>query len=198
MGKSYARRGVTPPRNWEPRKGDVVYIQGHKTAIKRVGVSDGVPYVWFTRSVDGTTAMSVGNLRQVAYVEDRQSNPTIPKSFVPARVRRLKNGQLHIEIVRNPVKRTGKHSGRAAMASWPHADTSARGLLRRKSSVKRSRRRYYYGVAGGAWHGEARTHEAAKNKAAALARKRGAGGFWVQNTITGSILSYSLNPRRRR
>lgn len=71
MGRSYILKGVSLPRDYTPSKGDKLFIEGRRTAIKRVYAVDNgsTPYVDFTRSVDGTTAMSVGNLRQVARLD---------------------------------------------------------------------------------------------------------------------------------
>lgn len=56
---------------FDPRKGDVFYISGKTATIKRVGKdTDGTDYVWFERSVDGITAMSVSNLYQAASVPE--------------------------------------------------------------------------------------------------------------------------------
>ena len=99
MGRSYVVRGVIPPRYWEPSKGDVVYVEGTKTRIARVGTQDGTPYVWLRPHVRGTFAMSVGNLKQVARIEPRAAaaNP-IPRSWTPARVRRLKSGRVQVAV----------------------------------------------------------------------------------------------------
>lgn len=69
-GRSYVRRGVSIPHSHRFKAGDVVYLMGHKAVIKRVGVSDGVDYVWFVRPVDGTLAMSDRNLRQAGYIDE--------------------------------------------------------------------------------------------------------------------------------
>lgn len=100
-GGSYRQVGASIPPGWSPKKGDVVYLEGVKTTIKRVGVDDGTPYVWFTRSVRGTSAMSVANLRQAARI-DTARNPMaglpIGKWFntavdgVKTQVRRTKAG----------------------------------------------------------------------------------------------------------
>jgi len=71
-GRSFVSRGESVPRGYEPKAGEVWYLGGRKAIIKRVGVSDGTPYVWFVRPVDGTLAMSVANLIQAAKV---QRNP---------------------------------------------------------------------------------------------------------------------------
>ena len=73
-GRSYVRRGVPPPRYWEPRQGDVVYIEGTKTTLGRPGGPDGDMFP-LKPSVHGTTAMGAANLRQVAMVEPREGNP---------------------------------------------------------------------------------------------------------------------------
>lgn len=101
MGRSYAVKGVMPPRYWEPKKGDVVYLEGTKTSIKRVGSDDGTPYVWFTRSVRGTVAMSVRNLQMIARIApSTQQNPTIKRGKkIKARwVRRNANGTITVAI----------------------------------------------------------------------------------------------------
>lgn len=73
MGKTYAVKGVSIPRNYQPKIGDKVYIEGKRTGIKGVIAAEpGIrpEYVWFTRAIDGTVAMSTDNLRQCARLEE--------------------------------------------------------------------------------------------------------------------------------
>jgi len=102
MGRSYVIRGVIPPRYWEPSKGDVVYVEGTKTRIARVGTQDGTPYVWFRPHVRGTFAMSVGNLKQVARIEPRGplANPRalLSRTWTRGKVRRLKDGRVQVAV----------------------------------------------------------------------------------------------------
>ena len=102
-GRSYVRRGRSLMRYEEPVAGQVFYLGGRKGEVKRVGVSDGTPHVWFKRPVDGTFAMSVGNFRQAAYVEDAagQQNPSkaLPlNKWLPAQVRRV-GKQIKVKVL---------------------------------------------------------------------------------------------------
>ena len=106
MGRSYVRRGVSMPPWWEPRRGDVVYLEGRKTKISRVGTSDGTPYVWFRPQAGGTIAMSVRNLRQAAYVDEgslhppsyAKQNPLKIGKWIKAKIKKLRNGKFRIEV----------------------------------------------------------------------------------------------------
>ncbi len=69
MGKSYVVKGEALPRNYQPKKGDRLFIEGRKATIKTViAANEGIrpEYVYFVRAVDGTTGMSTANLRMVA------------------------------------------------------------------------------------------------------------------------------------
>jgi hypothetical protein len=71
-GRSYVRRGVPPPRYWEPKPGDVVYIEGTKTRLGTPSRND--PDMFPLRPpVRGTTAMGAANLRQVAMIEPKEN-----------------------------------------------------------------------------------------------------------------------------
>ena len=64
-GRSYAAKGSPPPRGWEPKTGNVVYIEGRKT---KLGAKDSDGLFRLRPPINGTTAMSGGNLRQVARI----------------------------------------------------------------------------------------------------------------------------------
>lgn len=86
MGRSYVQQGVNigvPRYSFDPRKGDEFFIQGKKTAVKRMEGD----YVHLTRSIDGMSAMSVSNLYQMARVPETSR-------FAPYEVRvRHQNGK---------------------------------------------------------------------------------------------------------
>lgn len=65
MGQSYPVRGVSPPRGWTPKQGDVVYLQGKRTTL---GKPDGDMFP-LRPPVDGTTDMAACNLRQAVRIE---------------------------------------------------------------------------------------------------------------------------------
>ena len=58
MGRSYTVKGVRPPRYWQPKAGDVVYIEGKRTTLG-TPTDDMFP---LRPAIDGTTAMSEGCL----------------------------------------------------------------------------------------------------------------------------------------
>lgn len=68
-GRSYAVKGESVPSWYAPKAGEVWYLSGKRGVIKRVGESDGTPYVWFVRPVDGTLAMSIRNLVQAGRLQ---------------------------------------------------------------------------------------------------------------------------------
>jgi len=86
------RQGVRigiPRYNFDPKAGDQFFIDGKSITIKRK--SD--DFVTFSRSVNGTTGMSVSNLYQVAMVPENsrfapygyRSNPR-PTDLHPAKI----------------------------------------------------------------------------------------------------------------
>ncbi len=68
-GRSFVRKGESVPSWYQPKAGEVWYLSGVRGVIKRVGDSDGTPYVWFARPVDGTLAMSIRNLVQAGRLQ---------------------------------------------------------------------------------------------------------------------------------
>lgn len=70
-GSTYATKGVPiriPRYSFTPKAGQTFYIGGKTAVIKRVDTAD--DFVYFTRAVDGTTGMSIGNLYQASYVPE--------------------------------------------------------------------------------------------------------------------------------
>ena len=77
-GRSYVRRGVPPPRYWEPKQGDVVYIEGTKTRLGKPYRDPGDTQTMFPLRppVHGTTDMGDRNLKMVAMIEpEGERNP---------------------------------------------------------------------------------------------------------------------------
>jgi len=114
-GKSYPIRGALPPRGWEPRTGQYVYIEGKRVRLGRMD-RDGL--IHFSPSVDGTFAMSPANLRQVARIANprqphrrvrkalkhyvRQELAGLPTQYTPAKVRVDSKGEIDIKFARPP------------------------------------------------------------------------------------------------
>ena len=88
-GRSYVTKGVSigiPRYSFDPKTGDKFYVEGKLITIKRV---DGEGMLHFSPSVDGTFAMSAGNLYQMARVpEDSRFAP------YEYRIKRVPNGRL--------------------------------------------------------------------------------------------------------
>lgn len=117
-GRSYARKGVpmgVPRYNFDPRKGDVFYLSGKKATVKRRYDDGGTDYVDFTRPVDGTTGMSVGNLYQASYVPETsrfagyrgKSNPKRPTT-VPATIV-MENGKARVFVSPAVMRKMNPH-----------------------------------------------------------------------------------------
>lgn len=68
MGKSYAVRGMTPPRDWEPAAGEAIYIEGIRTRLGKPYEcpKTGKTYFPLHPPVDGTTDMAAGNVKAIA------------------------------------------------------------------------------------------------------------------------------------
>ena len=142
-GRSYVRRGESVPMHYQPRAGEVWYVDGRKAVIKRVGTSDGTPYVWFARPVDGTLAMSIRNLIQAGRLETGTAgNPS--RGSVRKRVGRA----LTRYVKSHPwgYARRGNPAGN--IPEWPVASTVYRKINKfldwfaRQQTYKRSRGGY--------------------------------------------------------